>query len=60
MGLAASGKYPGTATLLLAIPVAMVAPRMWLGSLRWPRALSLEREEIQQWVPRIDVNTGRE
>lgn len=30
VGVAASGKYPGAATLLLAIPVAIVAPRMWL------------------------------
>lgn len=32
VGLAASGKYPGVVTLALAIPVAIVAPRMWVVS----------------------------
>lgn len=32
VGLAASGKYPGAATLALAMPVAILAPRLWLVS----------------------------
>lgn len=32
-----------------------IAPRMWLRSMRWPRALGLESEEMQKWAPSVDV-----
>jgi len=32
-----------------------LAPRSWLRSMRWPRALAPEMGEIELWTPRIDV-----
>jgi HSP20 family protein len=32
-----------------------IAPRMWLRSMRWPRGLQLEAEEMQKWAPSVDV-----
>jgi len=32
-----------------------LAPRSWLRSMRWPRALAPELGEMELWAPRVDV-----